>query len=144
MPVLPVLTDVREDLAEPQALAPVATPPAVSMPAVSLAAAASQADSPADSTTGSPTNSPTNATTAPSWPTPSTQAELVQQVMELLVPRLDMLLELRSNQVLGPALTQAVQGLVRAAQQDMAPALREVAVQAVAEVLAKGGQALPK
>jgi hypothetical protein len=135
--VLPVLTEVSDDPKLQTHPPPVEVP--FEVPVVSAALEVAGAVEP------EPDLAPAPALPEPALPSAvyaadgaQADAELLQRVMAVLAPRLDILLEVRLNQMLGPALTQAVHSLVQGVRQDLSPALQEVASQAVAQVLAQG------
>ncbi len=59
----------------------------------------------------------------------------VDEVLALLEPRIGALLEGRLREALAPALARAADGLIRAAQAELAPALRGLVEEAVAQAL---------
>jgi len=59
--------------------------------------------------------------------------DLVAQVLALLEPRLGALLEARLREALAPALARAADGLIRDVRAELAPTLRELVEEAVAQ-----------
>lgn len=73
---------------------------------------------------------------APSGSLP-TEAQLVQRVLADLQEQIDVMLEYRVREVLGPLLARAADSVVRDARSGLASTLRDVVARAVAEELAR-------
>ncbi len=61
--------------------------------------------------------------------------DLVAQVLAALEPRIGALLETRLREALAPALARVADGLIREARAELAPTLRSVVEEAVAQAL---------
>jgi hypothetical protein len=64
-----------------------------------------------------------------------TDVDPVARVLALLEPRLGALLETRLREALAPALARAADGLIRDVQAELAPTLRSLVEEAVAQAL---------
>jgi hypothetical protein len=64
-----------------------------------------------------------------------TGSELVDQVLAVLQPRVAALLEVRLREALAPVLARAADGLIRDARAELAPVLRDLVEEAVAQAL---------
>ncbi len=73
--------------------------------------------------------------TASPAPTTVLPGDLVAQVLALLDPRIGALLETQLREALAPALARAADGLIRDVRAELAPALRSLVEEAVAQAL---------
>jgi hypothetical protein len=62
-------------------------------------------------------------------------SDLVDQVLAALQPRVAALLEVRLREALAPALARAADGLIRDARAELAPVLRDLVEEVVAQAL---------
>jgi hypothetical protein len=87
--------------------------------------------------TASPTGIAGADTDAPpaAAPDAAAHADPVAQVLALLEPRIGTLLESRLREALAPALARAADGLIRDVQAELAPTLRSLVEEALAQAL---------
>jgi hypothetical protein len=84
---------------------------------------------------------PTEAASSPTDAAPAvdfgaaTVGDPVAQVLALLEPRIGLLLETRLREALAPALARAADGLIRDVRAELAPTLRSLVEEAVAQAL---------
>jgi hypothetical protein len=90
----------------------------------------SAADMPAAASAGTPEQADAGAA-----PCAGTDSDLIAQVLALLEPRVGTLLESRLREALAPALARAADGLIRDVQAELAPLLRSLVEEAVAQAL---------
>lgn len=76
---------------------------------------------------------PPGSALAPLAPLPATDADLVAQVLALLEPRVGGLLETRLREALAQVLARAADGLIRDARAELAPTLRSLVEESVAQ-----------
>jgi hypothetical protein len=68
-------------------------------------------------------------------PVGASGADLVDQVLAALQPRVAALLEVRLREALAPGLARAADGLIRDARAELAPVLRDLVEEVVAQAL---------
>jgi hypothetical protein len=68
-------------------------------------------------------------------PVGATGSDLVDQVLAALQPRVSALLEVRLREALAPVLARAADGLIRDTRAELAPVLRGLVEEAVAQAL---------
>ncbi|HEX6363320.1 MAG TPA: hypothetical protein VFZ93_10210 [Albitalea sp.] len=70
-------------------------------------------------------------------PAPAAETELVRRVLDNVQRQVDLMLEQRLREAVGPALARATEALARELREELASALRDVVSRAVAQELSR-------